>query len=69
MQKTEREVGHEDIIPAEAERNKCHRAKRTGRTPVQILSNHTRAAGQADMLKVARFLSKPMDPLIDRALW
>lgn len=41
MQKSKREAGHEDMILEEAKRNKCHRAKRTSRTLVQILSNHT----------------------------
>lgn len=40
MQKSKKEARHEDTILEEAKRNKCHRAKRTGRTPFQILSNH-----------------------------
>lgn len=39
MQKSKKEARHEDTILEEAKRNKCHRAKRTGRTPFQILSN------------------------------
>lgn len=58
MQTSQREVGHEDIILEKAERNKCHRAKRTGRTLLQILSNHTHTAGQADVLRVTRVFSR-----------
>lgn len=53
MQKSEREAGRE----REAVRNKCHEAKRPGRSLLQIPANHARTAGQADVLKVTHVFS------------
>lgn len=41
MLKNKRKMEHEDTVPEKAKMNKCHEPQTTGRTLVQIPSNHT----------------------------